>query len=232
MNFKVLFCLAEACIGMGCATICNRHTTARFSLDSSVPQAEVTIWRGSRQVTKVQTPASVSLDSSDGFFCRACYRFEFAKAGYLSTTEERSASFSAWYVGNIIFGGLIGLLIVDPLSGAMYAIDDELIRVNLMPKEGVAPGMIECGENASGAAYRMVMFNYDEKTRKGRIEMEVAGNAFGEARAWARTYIASVAKDKNIALSTDLKSNEGRFAIGGETLVGGDKMVIEFETLE
>lgn len=29
---------------------------------------------------------------------------------------------SGWYVGNVVFGGLIGLLIVDPATGAMWGI--------------------------------------------------------------------------------------------------------------
>jgi len=29
-------------------------------------------------------------------------------------------SISGWYWGNILFGGLIGMLIVDPITGAMY----------------------------------------------------------------------------------------------------------------
>lgn len=29
-----------------------------------------------------------------------------------------------WYVGNIIFGGLIGLLLVDPITGAMWKLPD------------------------------------------------------------------------------------------------------------
>ncbi|MFH6792762.1 hypothetical protein ACHRCF_16520, partial [Acinetobacter baumannii] len=35
-------------------------------------------------------------------------------------TVEVTGTLSGWYLGNIIFGGLIGLLIVDPATGAMY----------------------------------------------------------------------------------------------------------------
>jgi len=31
---------------------------------------------------------------------------------------------SGWYWGNILIGGLIGMLVVDPLTGAMYKLPD------------------------------------------------------------------------------------------------------------
>jgi hypothetical protein len=33
------------------------------------------------------------------------------------------ATLSGWYFGNIIFGGLIGMLAVDPATGAMWNIE-------------------------------------------------------------------------------------------------------------
>jgi hypothetical protein len=38
---------------------------------------------------------------------------------------DLKASMNPWYIGNIIFGGLIGLVIVDPLTGAMWTLDSE-----------------------------------------------------------------------------------------------------------
>lgn len=35
---------------------------------------------------------------------------------------------SGWYFGNLVFGGLIGMLIVDPLTGAMYNLKPEKIE--------------------------------------------------------------------------------------------------------
>ncbi len=36
------------------------------------------------------------------------------------------AGVDGWYIGNIIFGGLIGWLIVGPLTGAMYALPESV----------------------------------------------------------------------------------------------------------
>lgn len=29
---------------------------------------------------------------------------------------------NGWYIGNLLFGGIIGLLIVDPATGAMWTL--------------------------------------------------------------------------------------------------------------
>jgi hypothetical protein len=35
---------------------------------------------------------------------------------------------NGWYFGNIIFGGLIGLLAVDPATGAMYTLKPDAVE--------------------------------------------------------------------------------------------------------
>jgi len=38
---------------------------------------------------------------------------------------------NGWYFGNVIFGGLIGLLAVDPATGAMYTLKPKEISTTL-----------------------------------------------------------------------------------------------------
>jgi len=38
---------------------------------------------------------------------------------------------NGWYFGNILLGGLIGMLIVDPATGAMYRLDSDYINETL-----------------------------------------------------------------------------------------------------
>ena len=45
------------------------------------------------------------------------------------------SSLSGWYFGNIIFGGLIGMLIVDPVTGAMYNLTPAKIEQPLSATE-------------------------------------------------------------------------------------------------
>jgi hypothetical protein len=72
------------------------------------------------------TPATVVLAAGSAYFDRACYEITFTRDGGSRTVALR-ADVDPWYFGNVLFGGRIGILIVDPLTGAMYELDDELI---------------------------------------------------------------------------------------------------------
>ena len=80
------------------------------------------------QVWSSETPAAVTLDRGAGFFSGARYRVEITKKGYATEVLYiRSTLNGGWYlVGNFFIGGLIGYLIIDPLTGAMW---------NLTPKQ-------------------------------------------------------------------------------------------------
>ena len=53
--------------------------------------------------------------------------------GYKTYETNLTKKFNAWYIGNIAFGGLIGI-IIDPITGAMYKLKPEEINGN--PKSG------------------------------------------------------------------------------------------------
>jgi hypothetical protein len=55
--------------------------------------------------------------------------------GYQTYQTKLTKKFNAWYVGNILFGGLIGI-IVDPITGAMYNLSPE--EVNAQMNKGTA----------------------------------------------------------------------------------------------
>jgi hypothetical protein len=74
-------------------------------------------------VCRGTTPASVTLDASAGYFDGQKYTVTFSKDGYDPTTVQIDSRINGWYVGNIVFGRFIGWLIVDPLTGAMWALD-------------------------------------------------------------------------------------------------------------
>ncbi len=53
--------------------------------------------------------------------------------GYKTYKTKLERKFNAWYIGNVVFGGLIGI-IVDPATGAMYKLKPE--QINGAPKAG------------------------------------------------------------------------------------------------
>lgn len=50
--------------------------------------------------------------------------------GYKPYETQLTRKFNGWYIGNIAFGGIIGL-IVDASTGAMYKISDSEVNVSL-----------------------------------------------------------------------------------------------------
>lgn len=72
------------------------------------------------------TPGRVLLESGRGYFKGEDYKVTFRKEGYQESTVPLKTTVNGWYWGNILIGGLIGMLIVDPLTGAMYTLPDDV----------------------------------------------------------------------------------------------------------
>lgn len=87
--------------------------------------------RGGKEVYTGTTPAAVQLKSGAGFFQRAKYSIKFTKAGFATQTIPLEADVNGWYFGNLFFGGAIGMLIVDPATGAMYRISQKNVQATL-----------------------------------------------------------------------------------------------------
>ncbi|RWU21674.1 hypothetical protein DM813_19330 [Pseudomonas alkylphenolica] len=115
-----------ACVGIqGCASIVGE---SRYPVSvSSAPTGasfEITDKNG-ELVHSGNTPSTVTLKSGKGYFSGQTYTLHFKKEGYPDKKIELDSSLSGWYWGNILIGGLIGMLIVDPLTGAMYKLPEQ-----------------------------------------------------------------------------------------------------------
>ncbi len=101
-------------------------------LQSTPDRADVVITdRNGVSVFNGQTPAVVTLKAKSGFMKKAIYNIKFSKKGYSSKTYSISASLDGWYWANLLLGGVVGMLIVDPASGAMFQIDKNFIDATL-----------------------------------------------------------------------------------------------------
>jgi len=85
-----------------------------------------------------QTPGAALLETSRGYFKRESYSITFSADGYSESTQALKPTISGWYWWNILLGGAVGMLIVDPLTGAMYTLPDEVIGT-LQPTAASAP---------------------------------------------------------------------------------------------
>ena len=85
-----------------------------------------------KTVSEGRTPTTVTLNRSSGYFQAGSYTIEVLKGGKVVTKESVTAGINGWYFGNILIGGLIGMVVVDPLSGAMFRMPDA-VTVNTAP---------------------------------------------------------------------------------------------------
>ena len=82
-----------------------------------------------------QTPTTLTLRTAgkSGYFNPEKYTVVASKDGYKTQTTVIDWHVSGWYyVGNLALGGIIGYLIVDPISGDMYYLDEE-VNLNMSP---------------------------------------------------------------------------------------------------
>lgn len=122
-----LFVCAIAVLCSGCASIVS--TSSWPVTITSVPSgANVTIKDcAGAEVHKAITPTTVTLPARGGYFRSRSYVVLFEREDRESRTLNLTARMNHWYWGNILFGGLIGLLLVDPATGAMWRIQDKLV---------------------------------------------------------------------------------------------------------
>ncbi len=114
----------------GCASIVS-DSSYPVNLQSAPDTANFTITnRSGAVVHSGVTPSVVTLKASAGYFKGERYVITFKKDGFTDKTFTLTSSLDGWYWGNILFGGLIGMLIVDPATGAMYKLPQD-VSINL-----------------------------------------------------------------------------------------------------
>jgi hypothetical protein len=130
-NFKTLLVICTVTLTTGCASIVSKSNWP-FSVDSNPEGAKVIITnKKGKEVFVGKTPAAMKLKSGAGFFSKESYSVELIMNGYESKKINVECKVNGWYFGNFLIGGLIGLLIVDPATGAMYKLDSKGITENL-----------------------------------------------------------------------------------------------------
>ncbi len=104
----------------GCSSILSGgHKTIRVA--SNPTGAQVEIFDGNNiMVAQGKTPFPVTLKRGAGYFKPAQYEFKGSLPSKSTKVVGYKNGINAWYWGNILFGGLIGMVIVDPITGAMW----------------------------------------------------------------------------------------------------------------
>ena len=82
-----------------------------------------------------KTPTSLPLEKKKGFFSGKKYSVNIKKDGHAEHTITVGTKVNGWYVANILFGGIVGLLVIDPATGAIWTLDTNEVNVSLAPSK-------------------------------------------------------------------------------------------------
>ena len=130
-------CFVLACIMIisfsGCASIVGKDVFP-IMITSNPDGANIIIQdEKGKKVFSGRTPTTVTLSAGESYFHAKSYNITFSKPGYADQYVVVKATLSGWYYGNALFGGLIGLLIVDPITGKMWKLPTD-VSANLSPE--------------------------------------------------------------------------------------------------
>ena len=128
----VLLLLSVSCIFFsGCATIFNQNS---YLSVATMPSNATVIIRGmdSGEKSSLQSPCTLQLSQ------KSDYQVQISLAGYQSETIVIRRGIRGWFWGNILLGGVIGM-IVDYNTGAMYEhtpinLNIDLTKITSLPE--------------------------------------------------------------------------------------------------
>lgn len=143
IQFMAVGLIASTLLASGCATILGR-SNYNVSINSNPIGASLSITdKKGKEIYKGTTPATVNLKSSAGYFVKAEYQLKFNLMGHEEKIIPLTSKLNGWYFGNILLGGLIGMLIIDPASGAMYRLPDTTINETLSRSNTAQVGTLQ-----------------------------------------------------------------------------------------
>jgi len=120
---RFLFIIITCAFLSSCASIVSK-TNWPVSIDSKPEGVHVSITnKRGVEIFTGKTPLVTKLKSGSGFFTKESYTVVMTYNGIEKRTINLECSINGWYFGNLFIGGLIGMLIVDPATGAMYKLD-------------------------------------------------------------------------------------------------------------
>lgn len=123
---KTLAASVAALVLSGCASIISGGTQP-VTIKSVPDGATVTVTnRAGEKIHNGTTPLTVTLNRGAGYFKSETYKVEVTKEGYELGHLDIVSTVNGWYIGNLLFGGVIGFLAVDPATGAMYSFPDSV----------------------------------------------------------------------------------------------------------
>lgn len=152
--------LCAALLFSSCASIFTK-TSYPVTINSNPEGAQISIVNKSgTAVYQGKTPATAVLKSSNKYMSGERYTITISKQGYQDQVVYIDSKIEGWYWGNILLGGLVGMLVVDPLTGAMYKLDTSVVDVTLDKGNG-------------GVALNIIDYNtLDDSTKEKLVRLD------------------------------------------------------------
>ncbi|HSK13490.1 MAG TPA: hypothetical protein VK907_09760 [Phnomibacter sp.] len=116
---------------MGCASIVSK---SNYPIDIRTEPTGATVVITDKRGVEIfrgNTPATTTMQASSGYFSKGAYEVKITAPGYEPRTLPVVFSIDGWYFGNLLLGGLLGMLIIDPITGAMWKLKDPAIYEKL-----------------------------------------------------------------------------------------------------
>ena len=118
--YTVFFTVLAFSLLTHCASIVSK-TSWPFSVDTEPIGARVVVTnRKGQEIFSGRTPTAMRLKSGAGFFTKESYTVTLSMNGYETKKINVECILNEWYVGNVLIGRMLGLLIVDPVTVPMY----------------------------------------------------------------------------------------------------------------
>jgi len=114
-----------------CATLVSRSVYP-FTIETNPKGANIKVVNSRAvEVFNGESPANLALRSGAGYFKKEKYMVTISMDGYEDQSFPITASVDSWFFGNIAFGGVIGFLIIDPMTGSMYKLKSDYVKIKL-----------------------------------------------------------------------------------------------------
>jgi len=131
MKAKIVALLIIPLFFTGCASIIDGGPKV-VQINTNPEGAKLTVFnKAGKEISVNTTPATIALKRG-GFYSREDYRFHFEMPGYYPYDTHVKSSIDGWYFGNVLFGGLLGLVIIDPATGDMWTLSPRELNCNLV----------------------------------------------------------------------------------------------------
>ncbi len=115
------------------ASGCTNNISKAPSINSIPLVANLTITdKKGMEVYRGNHISAKEIKAYPAFLSKDRYLLKFEKDGYASKTISVEFKMDGWYFGNNLFGENIGLLIIDPMDGAMYKLEPQFFKENLI----------------------------------------------------------------------------------------------------